>query len=64
MNAQDDPQKMEGNEPDEAEIQQSESKSIAKSERLKRAVKQHPQRDTPRVDSVETEEDTARKQEG
>lgn len=35
------------------QIQQGETRGIAKDERLKRVVKQHPQRDEPRVDSVE-----------
>jgi hypothetical protein len=35
------------------EIQQGGTHGPAKDERLKREVKQHPQRDEPRVDSVE-----------
>lgn len=37
----------------EAEVQQGESRSVATDERLKRAIKQHPQRDEPKVDSIE-----------
>ena len=40
-------------EPPEPEIQQGEGRSIATDERLKRAIKQHPQRDEPKVDCVE-----------
>ncbi|MEW5708432.1 MAG: hypothetical protein AB1830_05915 [Pseudomonadota bacterium] len=40
-------------EPAEADLQQSSARSIAKQEQLKRIVKQHPQRDIPRVESVE-----------
>lgn len=40
-------------EPPGAEIQQSDGRSIATDERLKRVIKQHPQRDEPKVDSVE-----------
>jgi len=36
-----------------AEIQQSDGRSIATDERLKRVIQQHPQRDEPKVDSVE-----------
>jgi hypothetical protein len=35
------------------EIQQGDGRSIATDERLKRVIKQHPQRDEPKVDSVE-----------
>ena len=35
------------------EVQQGTSRGPAKDERLKREVRQHPQRDEPRVDSVE-----------
>ena len=38
------------------EIQSGEPKSISKQERLKRAIKQHPQRDVPRIDGEVTEE--------
>jgi hypothetical protein len=40
-------------EPSPPEIQQSDGRSIATDERLKRVIKQHPQRDEPKVDSVE-----------
>jgi hypothetical protein len=39
--------------PQEAEVQQGESRSKVKDDKVKRIVKQHPQRDEPRVDSVE-----------
>lgn len=37
----------------EPEIQQGSGRSKAKDDRLKRAMKQHPKRDEPRVESVE-----------
>lgn len=40
----------------ESEIQQGGSRGIAADEALKRVVKQHPQRDEPKVDSVEPDE--------
>ncbi len=40
----------------DAEFQLGESRGIGKDERLKRVVKRHPQRDEPKVDSVETGE--------
>jgi hypothetical protein len=40
----------------EPEIQQGDGRSIVTDERLKRAIKQHPQRDEPKVDSVEPDE--------
>jgi ribosomal protein L24 len=40
----------------ELEIQHSNVRSIAKQEKLKRIIKQHPHRDLPRVDSVEPTE--------
>jgi len=43
-------------EPIEPEAQQSHETSIAKEERIKRIIKQHPQRDIPRVESVEPPE--------
>jgi len=43
-------------EPPEAEIQQGHGRSKLKDTRLKRMVKQHPERDEPRVDSVEPDE--------
>ncbi|HVO08842.1 MAG TPA: hypothetical protein VMT83_18780 [Burkholderiaceae bacterium] len=45
--------------PVEQEIQQSGGRSIVKDEHLKRVIKQHPQRDEPRVDSVEPGETPA-----
>jgi hypothetical protein len=39
----------------ELEIQQGDGRSIAKDEQLKRIIKHHPQRDEPKVDSVEPE---------
>ena len=35
------------------EVQQSDGRSIATDERMKRVIRQHPQRDEPKVDSVE-----------
>ena len=43
-------------EPPEAEIQQGHGRSKLKDTLLKRMVKQHPQRDEPKVDSVEQDE--------
>jgi hypothetical protein len=40
----------------EEEVQQGAPRSIGLDERLKRAVRQHPRRDEPRVDSVEPPE--------
>jgi len=40
----------------EPEIQLGHGRSKARDERLKHAVRQHPQRDEPRVDSVEDNE--------
>ena len=37
----------------EPEIQQGHDRGIGTDERLKRMIKQHPQRDEPKVDSVE-----------
>lgn len=37
----------------DAEFQRGESRGIGKDERLKRVVKRHPQRDEPKVDSVD-----------
>jgi hypothetical protein len=42
--------------PAQPEIQQGAGRGKAKDDRLKRAVKQHPQRDEPRVESVEPSE--------
>lgn len=36
-----------------SKVQQGERRGIATGERLKRLIKQHPQRDEPKVDSVE-----------
>jgi len=38
------------------DIQQGSKLSIPKQEQLKRAVQQHPQRDLPRVESIEAPE--------
>lgn len=43
-------------EPPESGIQLGHGRSKVKDERLKRIVKQHPQRDEPKVDSVEPDE--------
>lgn len=43
-------------EPPEPEIQQGDGRSRTKDDQLKRIIKQHPQRDEPRVDSVEKNE--------
>ena len=40
----------------EPEIQQGNGRSKARDDVLKRTIKQHPQRDEPRVDSVGDEE--------
>lgn len=40
----------------DAEVQLGESRGIGKDERLKSVIKRHPQRDEPKVDSVETDE--------
>jgi hypothetical protein len=40
-------------EPPQPEIQQGHGRRIVTDERLKRVIKQHPQRDEPKVDSVE-----------
>lgn len=42
--------------PEEAEVQQSGSRSKVKNDKVKRILKQHPQRDEPRVNSVEERE--------
>jgi hypothetical protein len=39
--------------PVEEEVQQGADRGSGKDERLKRVVRQHPQRDEPKVDSVE-----------
>jgi hypothetical protein len=46
--------------PLETELQQSSARSIVKQEQLKRIVKQHPQRDIPRVEGVEPGEAPAK----
>ena len=38
------------------DIQQGANQSIPKQEQLKRAVQQHPQRDLPRIESIEAPE--------
>lgn len=38
------------------EVQQGNGRSKAKDDALKRVIRQHPQRDEPRVDSVEEEQ--------
>lgn len=43
-------------EPEEQEIQLGHGRSVAKDERIKRVIKKHPQRDEPKVDSVEPDE--------
>lgn len=58
MNRQQTPQQPPGPVP-EAEIQQGQRRSIVMDERVKRVLKQHPQRDAPRVDSVEPDETPA-----
>ena len=40
----------------EFEAQQGHERSVARDELLKRAIRNHPQRDEPRVDSVEPDE--------
>ena len=40
----------------EPEVQQGNGRSKARDDVLKRIIKQHPQRDEPRVDSVEEEQ--------
>jgi hypothetical protein len=47
------PEPPEPPEPLEPEAQGSNERSIAKQERLKRVIKQHPQREIPRVESIE-----------
>jgi hypothetical protein len=42
--------------PSAPDIQEGTGRSKSRDERVKRAVKQHPQRDEPRADSVETDE--------
>ena len=37
----------------EPEVQGSQIRSIARQEKLKRIVKQHPKRDEPRVDAID-----------
>lgn len=40
----------------EPEIQEGAGRSISRDERIKRATRQHPQRDEPRADSVERDD--------
>jgi hypothetical protein len=40
----------------EPEVQQGNGRSKVRDDALKRVIKQHPQRDEPRVDSVEEEQ--------
>ncbi len=39
-----------------AEVQEDTGRSISRNERVKRVIKQHPQRDIPKVESVEPPE--------
>lgn len=49
-----DPQPAPADEPErESGIQQAEKRGVATDERLKRLLRQHPQRDEPRVESIE-----------
>lgn len=45
---------------EDVDVQASGARSIARQEQLKRIVKQHPQRDIPRVESVDPSEAPAR----
>ncbi len=47
------PRKPELAETLEPEVQQSNQRSIAKQDQLKRIIKRHPQREIPRVESIE-----------
>jgi hypothetical protein len=40
--------------PPEPEIQTGHERSIARNEELERLIRQHPQRDEPRVDDIES----------
>jgi hypothetical protein len=42
--------------PPEAELQQGGGHSAAREDRLKRTVRRHPQRDIPKVESIEPPE--------
>jgi hypothetical protein len=42
--------------PPEPDLQQGHGRSIARDEQLKRVIRQHPQRDEPKVDSVGPDE--------
>ncbi|GAB4480465.1 MAG: hypothetical protein OHK0044_28430 [Burkholderiaceae bacterium] len=42
--------------PVDPAVQQGSDRSIVRDEQLKRAIKQHPQRDEPRVDGVEPDD--------
>lgn len=59
MNRQQEPER-EKQEPLSPEIQQSNRRSISADERMKRVIKQHPQRDEPKVDSIEPDETPVR----
>jgi len=52
MNRQQKPELRE-QEPPQPDLQQGGGRSNVTDERLKRVIKQHPQRDEPKVDSVE-----------
>lgn len=52
MNRQPKPERRK-EQPPAPPVQQSDGRSIATDERLKRVIRQHPQRDEPKVDSVE-----------
>lgn len=56
MTQQDEQKPVESEEGEVLEIQESEQRSIGKQERLKKVIRRHPQRDAPRVDSVEIDE--------
>jgi hypothetical protein len=45
---------------DDVDVQGSGARSIAREEQLKRIVKQHPQRDIPKVESVDPNEAPSR----
>jgi len=45
--------------PREPEVQQGDKHGIVRDERLKHVIKQHPERDEPKVDSIEPGEPPA-----
>jgi hypothetical protein len=45
---------------DDVDVQASGARSVARQEQLKRIVKQHPQRDIPKVESVDPNEAPSR----